>query len=140
MGLTKSKNIKQAKNSADEWFSKYIRLRDCDSNGFIRCITCNESKRWNESDAGHFQSRRFLATRFNEYNVNAQCKGCNSFGAGEQFKHGKAIDLKFGEGIADELETESRRMVKFSKVELMEMAREFKDKAEELAQQKGIEL
>ena len=49
-------------------------------------------------------SRRKLNTRWEEENVNFQCAGCNTYGFGEQFKYGLAIDLKYGNGTAKKLQ------------------------------------
>ena len=140
MGLYKSKNLSKAKKTADRWFSKYIRLRDSDSNGFCRCVTCDKAKHWKEMDAGHFQSRRYLATRYDEHNCAAQCQNCNQWNSGEQYRFGKEIDLRYGEGTALEIENKARSLTKMTKQEVMELAREFKDMAEQLSKQKGLEI
>lgn len=140
MGLTRSKNLSSAKKTADEWFSKYVRLRDADSNGMCKCITCDTVKHWKEMDCGHFQSRRYTATRWHSQNAHAQCQGCNKYQSGEQFRHGKEIDLKYGEGTAQFLETLSRKLFKMNKTEVMETAKEFKLQAEYIAEQKGIKI
>jgi predicted ATP-dependent serine protease len=91
-------------------------------------------------DTGHFQSRRFLLTRYDERNANGQCQNCNQWNSGEQYKHGLAVDDKFGEGTAQELENKARGMQKMTKQDVMELAREFKTMAEEIAEQKGIQI
>lgn len=140
MGLYKSKKLSDAKRTADKWFSIYIRLRDSNSNGMCRCITCDKVKHWKEMDCGHFQSRRYLLTRYDAWNANAQCQNCNKWNNGEQFKHGKAIDAKFGKGTANDMEKKARGMQKMTKQDVMELARDFKEQAEELAEEKGIEI
>ena len=89
-------------------------------------------------DAGHFQSRRYSATRYHEQNAHAQCQACNKYNAGEQYRHGQEIDLRYGAGSAEYLETLSRSLYKMNKVEVMEIAKEYKQRAEEIAEQKGI--
>jgi hypothetical protein len=140
MGLYKSKNLSKAKKTADTWFSKYIRLRDSDYNGRCKCVTCGKVKDWQSMDAGHFQSRRYMSTRYDEHNCHAQCQECNHWNSGEQYKHGLVIDDLYGKGTADELERKARSLHKMSKVEVMELAREYKAMAEELAEAKGIEI
>lgn len=88
-------------------FSRYVRLRDT-VDGYARCITCGSAKPLEAMDAGHFVGRRYKATRFDERNVNAQCRYCNRFNGGESFAYGKAIDAKYGPGTADELYRLSR--------------------------------
>ena len=85
----------------DDYFSKFIRLRDSDENGLCKCITCWRSFHWKEMDAGHFVTRDRKATRFDERNVSAQCSLCNRHHHGEQFKHGEAIDRLYGKGTAE---------------------------------------
>ena len=92
----------------DKVFSEYIRLKDTNPQGLCFCITCNRPFHWRDGDAGHFVQRDRLATRFDEYNVNAQCKYCNRFRSGEQARHGMEIDKKYGEGTAQRLLTISK--------------------------------
>ena len=127
----------QAVKRLDSWFSKYIRLRDADSSGYVRCITCGTRKYWKDVDAGHFQTRAKYSTRWDERNVNAQCKGCNMVNGGQQYVHGLAIDKKFGEGTADELVILSNQIVKLSTREILDLAEEYKNKFKELEQEKG---
>jgi len=138
MGLHRSKRLSDAKRTCDRYFSYYIRMRDSNSNGMCKCITCDKVKHWKEMDTGHFQSRRYLLTRYDEHNANAQCQNCNQWNSGEQYRHGLEIDKKFGEGTAKELENKARGMQKMTKEDVMELAREFKEMAEDLAEQKGL--
>lgn len=69
----KAKTITQLRKQADVLFSKMVRMRDCDGYGFGECITCGVKKAWKEAHCGHFQSRRFPATRWDEMNCNLQC-------------------------------------------------------------------
>lgn len=92
----------------DKVFSEFIRLRDANPQGVCFCVTCNRVFHWKSGDAGHYVQRDRLATRFDEKNVNAQCKYCNRFRSGEQYQHGINIDKKYGEGTADRLMTISK--------------------------------
>jgi len=140
LGLKRSKNLSSAKKTCDQWFSKYIRLRDADANGMCKCITCDTAKNWKEMDAGHFMSRRYMATRYDEMNCHAQCQRCNQYGAGEQYLHGKMIDALHGEGHADYLEEQSKKLTKYNKQQLMDLAKEFKHLAELQSKSKGITI
>ena len=140
MGLSKSKNLSTAKKTCDAWFSKYIRIRDANHNGLCKCVTCDTVKTWKEMDCGHFQSRRFMATRWHEQNAHAQCQSCNKYNAGEQYRHGIEIDLLYGKGTADYLEQLSRSMIKLNKVEVMELAQYYQQETTKLAKQKSLEL
>lgn len=108
------------KKKADKYFSLYVRHRDS-TDGMAECITCGTSKPIKQMQAGHFVSRRVNALRFDEENVNAQCTGCNMFKAGEQYLYAKALDLKYGDGKAEELMSRRHETHKFTIQELEEI-------------------
>jgi hypothetical protein len=72
-------------------------------------------------DCGHFMSRKHYATRWDESNCQVQCKSCNVFRYGEQFKFGINLDQQFGSGTAESLLSKSRATAKFSNNELLEL-------------------
>ena len=93
------KSISKLKKELDKWFSLYIRLREATETGLCQCFTCGKVGHYKSGmQNGHFQSRSFLATRFNEYNCQVQCVGCNMFKQGEQWKFGISLNAKYGEG------------------------------------------
>lgn len=141
MGLYKSKGLKQANATLNKWFSIYVRIRDSDENGIVKCFTCDHSGPWNDGfDAGHFVDADKLPTRWDEFNVHAQCKKCNLSANGQQYRHGQAIEWFHGKDVAEELLKKAEEDVTITKKERMRMAREYKRLAEQMAQQKGIEL
>ena len=138
MGLKRSKNLSAAKATCDEWFSKYIRLRDANQNGLCKCVTCSTVKHWSDMDCGHFQSRRYTATRWDEKNAHAQCQACNNYGSGEQYIHGIEIDALYGAGTAQVLQDTARLIHKWTKDDVMAMARYYKQETELLIKEKNI--
>ena len=88
---------------------------------------------------GHFQSRSFLATRFDEENCQNQCVGCNMFKQGEQYKFALNLNAKYGEGTAEELESLARTIVKFTRVDYEDNIRYYKSAVENIKKEKGIE-
>jgi len=130
--MRSSKTKKLAKAKADRYFSKYIRMRDSNPNGLSQCITCGTFKSWKEMDCGHFISRRFGATRYDEKNAHAQCKKCNRFENGNQFEHGVKIDEKYGKGTAEKLLQKSKMLSKRKKSDYEFIAKEYKQKIEAL--------
>lgn len=100
--------IPKLKKELDRVFSIWIRERDANDYGNGRCVTCGRSGHLSMMDCGHFQSRGFYATRWHEWNCALQCKLCNAFRGGEQVKFAAAIDARYGEGKAKELERISR--------------------------------
>ena len=110
------KPISKLKKELDKWFSLFIRLRRSNINGTAFCYTCNALKHFSNLQCGHFQSRRFLNTRWNEQNCEAQCVKCNMFDQGQQWIFGK----KLGSELAQHLQDEARKTVKISRFEYLE--------------------
>lgn len=119
-------------------FSTYIRLRDADENGYCVCISSGKLIHWTKCDAGHFVSRRHLATKFDEQNVNAQGRFDNRFNAGSQYAQAKSIDRKYGPGTADKILVRSRMTCKRDKFEIEVMTAHYKKLADELRKKKHL--
>jgi|TARA_R110000796_G_scaffold65936_1_gene152074 hypothetical protein len=134
------KTISKLKKELDKWFSLYIRLRDATDEGLVQCFTCNKVSHYKSGmQNGHFQSRKHLATRWDEENCQVQCVGCNMFKAGEQYKFSIALDSKYGEGTSEELERIARKTVKCSSWWYEEEVSYYKELVEKLKKEKGIE-
>ena len=102
------KSISKLKKKLDAIFSKYIRLKNADSNGYNYCFTCNKFDHYKNLQNGHFISRKYLSTRFDEQNCAPQCPKCNIFCFGEQYLFGQ----KLGKDLAESLQEKSRFTVK----------------------------
>lgn len=85
------------------------------------CITCQRWVPLKQAQAGHFQSRRHMILRFDEQNVNAQCATCNMWNQGEQYKYAIQLDLKYGDGTAEELANRVGQTKKFSREEVQKL-------------------
>lgn len=116
----------------DATFSRYIRKRYVDADGFGICFTCGTQRHWSEVDAGHFQSRMKMSTRWDERNVQFQCKRCNMTNGGQQYQFGIRLDEVYGEGTAQEIVVKSQQIAKFSISDLREMLELYKRKIDEL--------
>ena len=114
---TRSKLVKKL----DTVFSQWVRLSNADNNKNCICITCNKVFSVKEIQAGHFMSRKHYSTRWDERNVFPQCCGCNVFRYGEQYKY----SLYLGNKLSKKLLEESRKIVKFTNVELEEMIQKY---------------
>ena len=119
----------KSQTKADKYFSLFIRKRDS-INGLARCITCG--KLVSDPDCGHFISRRFQSTRYDEKNAHAQCKKCNRFQNGNQYEHGKAIDRKYGEGTADKLLQKSKMQCIRKAHDFEHIAKTYREKLKEI--------
>jgi len=124
--------------TADRWFSKYIRIRDSDNQGIIICISCGIPVHWRNADAGHFIKRQHKSLRYNEKNVNGQCKVCNWLEQGNDIKYAKGLVKKYGQGIVDELQVLKNRTIPMGRYELKIIAEYYKGKFNELKKEKGL--
>jgi hypothetical protein len=127
--MAKKKTLKYWKTKIDKPFHEYIRRRDADNeSGYCQCISCKKPIHFTESDAGHFISRGQLATRWDERNVNAQCRKCNRFEYGRQFEY----SLNIGTELAETLLQDSRQIFKLMEHEYLEIFESFRDKLAEI--------
>lgn len=116
----------------DKAFSRWLRKSHSDKDGYVQCWTCGTKKRWQQMQAGHFQSRSKYSTRWTYLNVMPQCPRCNLTNGGQQYIFGKRLDEVHGAGTADELVRLSNQTTKYSTAEIQEMARKYRKAFDEL--------
>jgi hypothetical protein len=134
------KSISKLKKELDNIFSVFIRLRDATDEGLVQCFTCGKVAHYKTGmQNGHFQSRRHLATRWDEINCQVQCVGCNMFKSGEQFKFHINLDAKYGEDTSINLQHKAMQSVKITRVEYQDYISYYKEAVENLKKEKGIE-
>ena len=68
--LSRGKIVKKL----DSIFSQYIRQRNVIGDG-AKCFTCGKIDHWKHLQCGHFQSRRFYSTRWDETNCQVNVPG-----------------------------------------------------------------
>ena len=107
----------------DTVFSQYIRRKDL-INGLATCVTCGKSNEPKKMQCGHFMSRRHYSTRWDENNVGVQCYGCNITNQGMQYAFSKYL----GEEIAKNMFIQSKQIVKFADVDLIDMIELYSNK------------
>ena len=127
------------RNSADTWFSRYIRLRHVNEDGNVSCVTCGNISQPKNMDCGHYVKRHHQSTRYNEENCHVQCRKCNWLQQGNDVKFREYLVERYGEDRVLLLEASKRVSVKRSKRELSMIAIYYKAKTNELLTQKGIE-
>jgi len=120
--LTRSKLIKKL----DKIFSLYIRQRYA-KNEIAQCFTCGKKDHYKKLQCGHFQSRKYYSTRWDEINCQVQCAGCNVFKYGEQYKFSVNLDAKYGEGTAERLSIKAQQIIKLSNFEIEDMIKRYKN-------------
>jgi hypothetical protein len=111
---------------AQKVFNAYIRKRDSD-NGYFTCISCGQTKDTTQMDAGHYVPvKGSSALRFDEYNVNGECKSCNGFDQFHLIGYRRNLINKVGERKVMELEYQHRLIKKWTRTELNEIIEQYK--------------
>ena len=121
------------KSSAWKWFAKYIKERDR-----WACITCGKKAIGWQMNTGHFiQAFGNAGMFFREDNVHAQCVLCNTGLNGNLLEYRRQIIKKYGEGYDEKLEKDARNTKgkQYTKKELKEIAKVYRDKYRKLCQE-----
>ena len=118
----------------DETFSLYVRLRDSKAWNFqyFRCISCGQIKPFEQMDAGHFVGRTHKATRWDELNVNGECRACNRMSADHIIYYQMNLEAKIGRDKLDMLLARGRQTKKWSAWELEQLNEYYKQKIADL--------
>lgn len=132
--LPRSKNPrKRAHERAWNAFSLYVRLRDADINGYVKCFTCDTPYHYKEMDAGHFIHRASLD--FDEFNINPQCTKCNRYLSGNAIEYTLRMIRLYGQEVVDDLMARKNDPVKYKLSDLLELEKYYKTKTLELNNQ-----
>jgi len=119
-------NRTKIKKHLDEIFSHYIRLKHADEFGKARCWTCDKTAPYHKLYCGHFASRKYLPTRWDERNCRPQCYACNMLRGGEQWNFGKRLN-KRSAGIAERVFAEATGGRKWTTTELCNMVSHYRE-------------
>ena len=114
----------------DAIFSEYIRRKHADKNGIVKCYTCNKKAYWKGEGMqnGHFISRKSRILRWDERNCRSQCYSCNCHFYGRQYVFALNLNKEYGYNIAEELLIESKKIIKQSDQDLLDLIDEYKEK------------
>ena len=115
------------KKKLDRLFSKFIKLRDGGLE-FFKCISCQKTKPLSQFNAGHYWSRRYMSTRYDEKNVNGQCIYCNMHLSGNIQGYQIGLIKKYGEEILQHLEIKKNNISNMGRFEFEVLINEYNDK------------
>ena len=115
----------------DTVFSVYIRKRDS-QDGYFKCCSCGKLKPYLQADAGHFINRKWMATRWREDNVHAQCKSCNRFDEGNAVGYTMFMIRKYGQKHVDYLMAIKQETMLYTDFDLKMMIEEYKQKVKDV--------
>ncbi len=116
---------------ADIIFSKYIRFKNADNEGYGKCYTCDIRLPVSQLQCGHYISRKCYFLRWDERNSRSQCVNCNCHKHGNLAEFGKRLE-KESEGITEQLWEESRIIHKLSREELRTIINDYSNKLNQL--------
>jgi hypothetical protein len=115
------KDAKKLHKIATELFSLYIRRKTADAAGMVGCFTCHRRLHYTEMHCGHFAPRANMCTKFLEINNHPQCPVCNITYSGNPSNYRRQIDRTYGKGMADHIESLSRKTCKWTKADYIEL-------------------
>lgn len=109
-GKIKPKGISKLMKELDAVFSRFIRLSAADKDGIVSCYTCGHRNHWKKMQNGHYVSRFYKATRWDESNCRIQCSMCNMWKRGDLITFRINLVNELGESHVRFLE-ESRNVI-----------------------------
>jgi len=126
----------RAKATANGWFSKFIRLRDCISSTrtveHARCVTCGDLKEFKSMDCGHFVPGRTDALLYDEHNARAQCQACNRFRQGQWVEFERALLDRYGPEEVDRLKRLKNNVATYTVSDFRAIADKYRTKYKSL--------
>lgn len=124
----RSKSIGTLLNECANLVQKYVRLKACDSNLYVTCVTCGKRGHYKEMDGGHFISRKYVATKLLEENIHPQCKYCNLHLRGNLIRYTLYMQEMYGKDFINELERMKNEGRKWMRYEVEELIEDYKNK------------
>lgn len=120
--------IQSLMKKAQKAFNTYIRERDKGK----KCISCNNHLK-GKFDAGHYYSSGgHKAVTFDENNTFGQCVACNQHKHGNLIEMQKGVIKRIGACKYKELTDKAYKTVKYTRTELKELIKHYKEKVKEL--------
>lgn len=140
---TKSE-YQRARNLADQWFSRYIRLKysfkGSDGELYCKCYTCDRIKDIKKIDNGHWVPRANLQVRFHPNNARPQCTYCNHFRHGEHDKFRANLIKEIGIEKVEQIEKLGQVTLKVSSLELRKKAKYFREECKTIQDKHQIKI
>jgi 5-methylcytosine-specific restriction endonuclease McrA len=111
----------------DRVVSRYVRLKEANSNGIIQCYTCPKVAHYLKMQCSHFIPRTHLATRWLIDNLRPACKTCNETLHGNLEVYAKNLEVE-RKGTVEYLNELKHTIEKPSKEELKQLLSEYQFK------------
>ena len=104
-------------------FNKYINLRDKG----LPCVSCGKPIKGRVNASHFWNANNHHNVRFDEDNVHSSCITCNQFLSGNLLEYRTRLCSKIGQKRFDELEAKRHVTKKWTKDELKEIIKKYKD-------------
>ena len=127
----KKKTLAKLKKDLDKIFSLYIRTKYA-KNGVVKCYTCGKMGEIKKMQCGHFVSRQYLATRWDENNTRVQCWGCNGFGGGRLLDFEENLAGEIGKAKVEAIKMRRHNIVKLDSLWYNEHIQCYEEKLKKL--------
>lgn len=107
----------------------FIRRREMDDNGYVKCFTCGSRHHWKSVDAGHYIPKSVGGANlyFEEKNVHVQCTACNRFRHGNLHQYALRLQEKYGQQILVWLEAYRKDSRQYNPAELTLLINHYKN-------------
>lgn len=114
---SRSKLVKKA----DSVFSTFIRLRDSDKKGFVKCPLCWCKVHWKKAQNMHFITRACRFYRYDEDNCHAWCMRCNVILNGNYIEYTRYMQNRYGISAIDQMRVNAKKIFKLNNAGLQEI-------------------
>ena len=101
---TGEKSIAQLTKILDSVFSRFVRLSNADKEGIVTCYTCGYKNHYKKMQNGHYISRFYKQTRWDERNCRVQCAMCNLWKNGDATTFRENLVKEYGEQVIQEMD------------------------------------
>ena len=118
-GNKKAKTKSKLTKELDLYYSRYIRKIYAED-GYVKCVTCGKFDEIKFMQNGHYVSRRFYSTRWDDDNCHPQCYSCNVGLAGNYAAYSLYMIDRYGIDILQSLVKRSKAPYKTTYDELLD--------------------
>lgn len=108
-------SISKLIKACDKEWSLIVRQKYADENGNVICFTCPYTNHWKKLQNGHFVSRYYKSTRWEEKNCRPQCYTCNMWRKGMVPDFAANLQKEYGQGIVEELFRQAQQPLKLTR-------------------------
>lgn len=125
---TKAPSRSKLVRKADSIFSTYIRLRDADKHGIVKCPLCWAKVHWKKAQNMHFITRACWFYRYDETNCHWGCMRCNVILNWNYIAYTRYMQNKYWIETVDHMIAESKKIHKLSASEIQTIIETYTNK------------